>query len=100
MTRTLPWLLTLATLAATSPVAAQTVLGHLELQWGDPSPQALAQFKSGQSVHGAPRFEAVLLTDRGQRIALDPEQARRAAGDLYALSGRRVAVDCEPSTAA
>lgn len=92
MARIRPWLVVLAMSAAASGAHAQTVTGHLELQWGDPSPQALAQYKSGRSAHGAPRFEAVLLTDRGVRIALDPEQAQRAAGDLYALSGRRVAV--------
>ncbi|WP_411833902.1 hypothetical protein [Pseudoxanthomonas mexicana] len=63
---------------------AETVQGQLELAWGDPLP-----------VPGAPRsaqLHATLLTDNGVRLSLDAAQAKAAAGDLYALSGRRVAV--------
>ena len=65
--------------------AAQVVQGRLELQWGDPAP-APAEYQPPT------RLLATLVTDDGVRIALDPAQARRAAGDLYALSNRRVAV--------
>lgn len=64
--------------------AGETVLGHLELRWGDP-PAAHAE-------HRPHKFTATLVTARGERIALDPAQARRAAGDLYALANRPVAV--------
>src|SRR5690606_37160893 len=65
--------------------AAQVVQGRLELHWGDPAPAP-----SGQRLQ--PRLLATLVTDDGGRLALDPVQAQRAAGDLYALSKRRVAV--------
>ncbi len=65
---------------------AEIVQGQLELRWGDPIP-----------VHGRSqlpyRFVATLVGDDGKRRALDPAQARRAAGDLYALANRRVAVE-------
>ena len=65
---------------------AEIVQGQLELRWGDPVP-----------VHGKSqppaRFVATLVGDDGTRHALDPAQARRAAGDLYALANRRVAVE-------
>ena len=68
--------------------AAQVVQGRLELQWGDPAP--------APAEHRPPtRLLATLVTDAGERIALDPARARRAAGDLYALSNRRVAVAFE-----
>ena len=63
---------------------AQIVQGRLELQWGDP-----VHAPGGQRLPA--RLLATLVTDEGARIALDPVQARRAAGDLYALSNRRVA---------
>ena len=62
----------------------QVIQGGLELRWGDAAP--------GAAAHLPPRFEAALAIDGGGRIALDPEQARRGAGDLYALANRRVAV--------
>lgn len=72
-------------LSGSGPACAEIVLGRLELQWGDP-PRASA----------APaRMLATLVTDDGARIALEPARARRAAGDLYALSNRRVAVAFE-----
>lgn len=92
MARIMPWLVVLALGVASVDAHAQVVSGHLELQWGDPSPQAHQRHKAGHGPHGAPQFNVTLLTDRGLRIALDPAQARRAAGDVYALSGRRVAV--------
>jgi hypothetical protein len=64
---------------------AQVVQGRLELQWGDPAPAPAQDLRPT-------RLLATLVTDDGVRIALDPAQARRAAGDLYALSNRRVAV--------
>jgi hypothetical protein len=77
-----------------APAAAQIVQGQLELQWGDPVPAA--------PVRGRlqPVFRTTLLTDQGERIALNTEQARRAAGDLYALANRRVAVSLVPQRVA
>ena len=73
-------------MVASVPAFAQVVLGQLELRWGDP-----------QRVHAQAmrpdRFTATLVTDDGRRHPLDPAQARRAAGDLYALANRRVAVE-------
>ncbi len=65
---------------------AEIVQGQLELRWGDPVPM---QGKSQLPT----RFVATLVGDDGTRRALDPAQARRAAGDLYALANRRVAVE-------
>ncbi|WP_454832328.1 hypothetical protein [Pseudoxanthomonas wuyuanensis] len=65
---------------------AEIVQGQLELRWGDPVPAAASERKPA-------RLQATLVTDGGLRIALDAGQARRAAGDLYALSNRRVAVE-------
>lgn len=67
----------------------QVVQGGLELRWGDAAPEAAARL--------APRFEAAVALDGGGRIALDPDQARRGAGDLYALANRRVAVAFGPA---
>lgn len=67
-----------------APVHAAEVTGRLELRWGDP---VRAQAGAGE------RFTATLVADDGTRYALDPAQARRAAGDLYALANRRVAVE-------
>ena len=64
---------------------ATVVEGRLELLWGDPA-----------HGRGDAQFHATLVTDAGQRFALDPEQALRAADDLYALASRRVAVDFSP----
>jgi M6 family metalloprotease-like protein len=76
-----------ARLAADAP---QVLIGRLELEWGDPRPQA----KTGEiPVH---HFRATLVDDAGVRRALDPEQALRAAEDLYALYGRRIAVSTVP----
>ena len=61
---------------------AQLVQGSLELRWGD----------AARATAAAPRFQASLVLDGGARLALDPAQARRGAGDLYALANRRVAV--------
>src|SRR5688572_19805791 len=69
-----------------APSFAQVVLGQLELRWGDP------QRAPGQAMR-PDRFTATLVTDAGKRIALDPARAKRAAGDLYALANRRVAVE-------
>jgi len=63
--------------------AAAPLEGRLELTWGDPDPA------SGSAA----QFRATLVDDAGLRYALDPQQARLGAGDLYALAGRRVAVE-------
>ena len=69
------------------PLKAETVVqGFLQLQWADP-PRALPG-----RVQKPPQLDAWLETGPGRRIALDVNQARRAAGDLYALANRRVAV--------
>ncbi len=74
-------------IAGTASTHAQTIeQGLLQLEWGDPAPVAPGQAKSKS------RFNARLVKDDGSRIALDPAQARKAAGDLYVLANRRVAI--------
>ena len=74
-------------IAGTASTHAQTIeQGLLQLEWGDPAPAAPGQAKSKS------RFNARLVKDNGSRIALDPAQARKAAGDLYVLANRRVAI--------
>ncbi len=69
------------------PAAAQSVeQGLLQLEWGDPRPVAQGEARP------PPKFNAWLVKDDGTRLALDPAQARLAAGDLYMLANRRVAV--------
>jgi len=65
---------------------AQIVQGQLQLQWGDPR---------GDTGRAKPasKLRVALVTDAGERHALDPAQAKFAAGDLYALANRRVAID-------
>lgn len=82
----------LLVLCVAGEARAQAVLGHLELQWGDPAKAAIVKTSAAAALR-PPLFRATLVTDLGERIALDPDQARRAAGDLYALGGRRVAVE-------
>ncbi|KRA46369.1 hypothetical protein [Pseudoxanthomonas sp. Root630] len=60
--------------------------GLLQLEWGDPAPAAPGK------VERESRFNAHLVKDDGSRVALDPAQARKAAGDLYVLANRRVAI--------
>jgi len=57
--------------------------GGLELVWGDSAPDA---------APGSDRLIGNLVMDDGQRIALDVDSARFAAGDLYALQGHRIAL--------
>ncbi len=66
---------------------AETVQGTLQLQWGDPRQDGQVPSRT------ASRFLATLVGDDGRRYALDGAQARLAAGDLYALANRRVAVE-------
>ena len=79
-----------AGLAADAP---QLMVGRLELEWGDPDIQA----KSTTTPEG--HFRATLVDDAGVRRALDTAQALRAAEDLYALYGRRIAVSTVPVAA-
>ena len=79
-----------AGLAADAP---QLMVGRLELEWGDPDPQA----KSAAAPEG--HFRVTLVDDAGVRRALDTGQALRAAEDLYALYGRRIAVSTVPVAA-
>lgn len=73
-------------LVAAVPCAAAAVQpvveGDLELVWGDREP----------GFPGGDRLLAQVRLDDDTRVALDPVQARQAAGDLYALQGHRVAV--------
>ena len=69
---------------------AEIVQGSLQLQWGDPRGGVGQPAKPG-------KFNAILVADDGSRHILDAVQARRAAGDLYALSSRRVAVAFSPA---
>ena len=69
------------------PLHAETVVqGTLQLQWADP-PRPLPG-----RAQAAPQLDAWLDMGPGQRMPLDVTQAKRAAGDLYALANRRVAV--------
>ena len=77
----------------TGKAAANTMTGRLELVWGDPGEAA----KSSEGP-GA-RFQVTLVDDAGRRHALDPDQALRAADDLYALYGRRIAVSTTTTAA-
>ena len=81
----------LALLCAAHVATATEVAGRLELRWGDAAPQAR---------HRAPQFTATLVTDAGQRLPLDPVQARKATGDLYALGGKRVVASLSAGTGA
>ena len=64
--------------------------GKLELVWGDSAPDAATP---------AGRLIGNLVMDDGQRIALDVDSARFAAGDLYALQGHRIALIASADTA-
>ncbi|MBD9481074.1 hypothetical protein [Pseudoxanthomonas sp. PXM02] len=57
--------------------------GVLQLRWGDAEPGRASR---------PPQLEVWLDAGPRQRYRLDVDQARRAAGDLYALANRRVAV--------
>jgi len=75
-----------AALLCATALAAQPgpeLQGDLELVWGDSAPDAASH---------ASRLIGYLVMDDGQRIALDVDSARFAAGDLYALRGHRIAV--------
>ena len=86
--------LLLACCAASPPSRADGIeQGVLLLRWGD-APPAMP----GQSAR-SPRLTAWLETSPGVRRPLDVEQAKRAAGDLYALANRRVAVSHAPRAA-
>ncbi|MEL1262970.1 hypothetical protein [Pseudoxanthomonas putridarboris] len=77
----------------TSPAWAQSIeQGLLQLQWGDPPPAVPGQPRQ------APQLVAYLQQDDGSRRELDVAQAHRAAGDLYALANRRVAISFASST--
>lgn len=82
--------LALVLLAAVAPAQAEVLQGRLELRWGDGAP----------GMTSADRFTVSLVTDDGVRHPLDPEQARRAAVDLYALANRRVAMEFEADNGA
>ncbi|KAF1725999.1 metallopeptidase domain-containing protein [Pseudoxanthomonas japonensis] len=77
--------------SATDARAQAIEQGLLHLEWGDPPPVAKGQPRR------APQFNASLLKDDGTRIRLDPAQAKLAAGDLYVLANRRVAVAFAPA---
>lgn len=77
-------------LAADQP---QLMVGRLELAWGDLRPGTAAD------GHARTLFKAALVDDAGVRRPLDSTEALRAAEDLYALYGRRVAVSTTPVAA-
>jgi len=80
------------TLGRTTAATPALLVGRLELQWGDADPAPKAAGATSQ-------FRATLVDDAGVRHALDPDQALRAAGDLHALFGKRVAVSMAPAVA-
>lgn len=75
--------LLLVTMAAQAQDVQQ---GTLELRWGDPAPH------SSQRA----RFEASLRAADGTRAPLDTASALRAAGNLFHLAGREVALTSAP----
>lgn len=78
-----------AGVAAAAEARADEILqGVLQLRWGD-APHASRTHAHGTSIEP---FEAWLDAGPGRRHRLDTAQARRAAGDLYALANRRIAV--------
>lgn len=90
MRKTIRWTMGAAALVLCTAAHATQVQGRLELQWGDP-------VRSAQG-HADAQFRATLVGDDGMRIALDPAQALHAAENLYALSGRRIAVEFSPAS--
>jgi M6 family metalloprotease-like protein len=56
--------------------------GRIELFWSDPMPGSADKAE----------FRVTLIEDSGRRRTLSADDALRAAGDLYALNGRRVAL--------
>jgi hypothetical protein len=79
--------LALALLPACAGLHAQSIeQGTLELLWGDAAP--------GSSQ--ATRFEANLVDVNGTRRAVDTESALHAAGNLFDLAGRQVAMSLFP----
>jgi M6 family metalloprotease-like protein len=79
-------------------VPAQPIVGRLELLWGDPTGETSGE-NNKSSDHAEHLFRVTLVDDGGGRHPLDPDQALRAAEDLYALFGKRVAVSMVPSVA-
>ena len=67
----------------------QMVVGDLEVVWGD------LPYSKGHSV-----LDVHLRDPLGRRHRLDPEQAKRAAGDLFMMSGKKVGVLMHPSKSA
>ncbi len=87
--RSCAWVACLLLVGAAMAVEARAdgiVQGVLQLRWSDTpgAPDSRAARPS--------QFEAWLDAGPGKRYRLDTAQARRAAGDLYALANRRVAV--------
>jgi M6 family metalloprotease-like protein len=82
-----------ATSVSRASNAPELMIGRLELEWGDPDARAKA------SAGPDAQFRATLVDDAGVRRALDTAQALRAAEDLYALYGRRIAVSTVPVAA-
>lgn len=74
--------------------ASDIVQGTLQVRWGD------ARAAPAGTATPAPLMEAWLDIGPGLRYRLDPAEAARAAGDLPALSNRRVAVSYLPRKAA
>lgn len=66
--------------------AAAPPQGRLEMVWGDAAPGSSAEHRQQLS----------LVDDAGRRTLLDPAAALKAAGDLHALYGRRVAITLAP----
>lgn len=64
--------------------------GVLLLRWGD------AEHAVAGRASLPPQLEVWLVAGPRERYRLDADQARRAAGDLYALANRRVAVSYAP----
>ena len=72
-----------ARLAANAP---QLMIGRLELEWGDPGPQA----KAGETP--TTQFRATLVDDAGVRRALDADQALAAEWHQHPCTDNRCCI--------
>ena len=72
--------------ATLAHAAVPDMQGTLELRWGDSSPGAEPQSQ----------FEVAVVEADGTRHPLDTASALRAAGNLFAMAGRRVALSVQP----
>lgn len=85
----------IALAAVLTPVASHAqssstlVIGDLEVQWGDGLPGV---------NHQVSQLRVNLVEASDHRSALDPIQAKRAAGDLYMMASKKVGASFSRAT--